>query len=73
MSQPRPVAAADAVQTHCDRCQAALIKDAAYCDRCGARTRIAVRRVRLAVRIELLLFGAIALMVLAFAVSQVHH
>jgi len=63
----------DAIQTNCDRCRAPLVKDAAYCDSCGQRTRVAVRRVRLAVRIELLFFGAIALMVLAFAVSQIHH
>ena len=63
----------DAIQTRCDRCRAPLVKDAAYCEECGQRTRLAVRRVRLAVRIELLFFGAIALMVLAFAVSQVHH
>jgi predicted nucleic acid-binding Zn ribbon protein len=61
------------VQTNCDRCRAPLVKDAVYCETCGQRTRLAVRRVRLAVRIELLFFGAIALMVLAFAVSQVHH
>jgi predicted amidophosphoribosyltransferase len=58
-------------QVTCDRCQARLVKDAAYCDECGQRTRIAIRRVRLAVRIEILFFGAIALMVLAFAVSQI--
>jgi predicted amidophosphoribosyltransferase len=63
----------DAAQTNCDRCRAPLVKDAAYCEKCGQRTHLAVRRVRLAVRIELLFFGAIALMVLAFAVSQVHH
>jgi predicted amidophosphoribosyltransferase len=63
----------DAVQTTCDRCRAPLVKDAVYCENCGQRTRVAVRRVRLALRIELLFFGAIALMVLAFAVSQVHH
>ena len=63
----------DILQSNCDRCRARLAKDAAYCESCGQRTRLAVRRVRLAVRIELLFFGAIALMVLAFAVSQVHH
>jgi len=60
-------------QTNCDRCRAPLQKDASYCDECGQRTRAAVRRVRLAVRIEVLFFGAIALMVIAFAVSQIHH
>jgi predicted amidophosphoribosyltransferase len=60
-------------QATCDRCHASLVKDASYCDACGRRTRAAVRRVRLAVRIEILFFGAIALMVLAFAVSQIPH
>ena len=58
-------------QATCDRCNALLQKDASYCDECGQRTRVAIRRVRLAVRIEILFFGAIALMVLAFAVSQI--
>jgi len=58
-------------QATCDRCQSPLVKDAAYCDECGQRTRMAVRRVRLAVRIEILFFGAIAVMVLAFAISQI--
>jgi predicted nucleic acid-binding Zn ribbon protein len=62
-----------AAQANCDRCRAPLVKDAVYCDSCGQRTRLAVRRVRLAIRVELLFFGAIALMVLAFAVSQIHH
>ena len=65
--------AADGSQVACDRCGTALVRNAAYCDSCGARTRKAVRQVRIALRIELLFFGAIALMVLAFAVSQVHH
>ena len=63
--------AAELSQATCDRCNAALVKDAAYCDECGQRTRAAIRRVRLAVRIEILFFGAIALMVLAFAISQI--
>ena len=60
-------------QTTCDRCHAALVKDASYCDSCGQRSRAAIRRVRLAVRIEILFFGVIAIMVLAFAVSQIRH
>ena len=67
----RSSTAAETVQASCDRCNAPLVKDASYCDGCGQRTRVAVRRVRLAVRIEILFFGAIALMVLAFAVSQI--
>ena len=63
--------AAEVSQATCDHCQAPLVKDASYCDSCGQRSRAAVRRVRLAVRIEILFFGAIALMVLAFAVSQI--
>lgn len=58
-------------QANCDRCNAPLQKGASYCDECGQRTRVAIRRVRLAVRVEVLFFGAIALMVLAFAVSQI--
>jgi predicted nucleic acid-binding Zn ribbon protein len=64
---------AEASQANCDRCHAPLVRDASYCDECGQRTRAAIRRVRLAVRIEILFFGAIALMVLAFAVSQIPH
>ena len=63
--------AAETSQASCDRCKGPLVRDASYCDTCGQRTRVAMRRVRLAVRIEVLLFGAIALMVLAFAVSQI--
>lgn len=63
--------AAEIGQATCDRCHAPLVKDASYCDSCGQRSRAAIRRVRLAVRIEVLFFGAIALMVLAFAVSQI--
>lgn len=62
---------ADLSQARCDRCNAPLVKEASYCDECGQRTRVAIRRVRLAVRIEILFFGAIALMVLAFAISQI--
>jgi hypothetical protein len=65
--------AAETGQANCDRCHAPLRKDVSYCDECGQRTRVAIRRVRLAVRIEILFFGAIALMVLAFAVSQIPH
>lgn len=41
--------------------------EAAYCEKCGARTRRAKRLVRLAVRVELIVFGLIVLMVGAFA------
>jgi predicted nucleic acid-binding Zn ribbon protein len=65
--------AAEVSQATCASCGAGLVKDASYCDNCGRRTLAAVRRVRLAVRIEILFFGAIALMVVAFAVSQIAH
>jgi len=51
-------------QTTCDRCEAPLVEDAAYCDNCGERTRRARRMVRLAVRVELL-FVALVLMLVA--------
>jgi ribosomal protein L40E len=42
------------VQVACDSCGARLIAEAAYCERCGARTRRAKRMVGLAIRVELL-------------------
>jgi predicted nucleic acid-binding Zn ribbon protein len=57
-----------AVQTHCDRCGAALVKDAAYCERCGERTRRARRLVRLTLRIELLVVLLIFVVIIGFAV-----
>jgi predicted amidophosphoribosyltransferase len=44
-------------QVACDSCGAELVPNAAYCERCGARTRRARRLVRLAIRVELLFFG----------------
>lgn len=55
------------VQTACDKCGAALVPDAAYCERCGTRTRRAKRLVRLAIRVELVVFGLVVLMVIGFA------
>jgi uncharacterized OB-fold protein len=55
------------VQTACDACGAALVPEAAYCERCGTRTRRAKRLVRLAIRVELVLFAMVVLMVLGFA------
>ncbi|MDQ6692216.1 MAG: hypothetical protein M3Z13_05555 [Candidatus Dormibacteraeota bacterium] len=60
-------------QVACDHCNSTLQADAAYCDSCGRRTRVATRRVRLAVRLELVFFGLVALMVLALAISQIAH
>lgn len=55
------------VQVACDACGAVLIPDAAYCERCGSRTRRARRLVSVAIRVELVLFGLVVLMVLGFA------
>ena len=56
-----------AYQTNCDRCGADLVRDAAYCERCGQRTRRAKRLVRLAVRVELLLIVLVIVMIFGFA------
>ena len=54
------------VQVACDSCGARLIPEAAYCERCGTRTRRARRMVRLAIRIELVFFLMVLLLVAAF-------
>jgi predicted nucleic acid-binding Zn ribbon protein len=54
------------VQVACDSCGARLEPDAAYCERCGARTRRARRMVRLAIRVEVLFFLLIVALVVAF-------
>ncbi|HET7466666.1 MAG TPA: zinc-ribbon domain-containing protein [Candidatus Dormibacteraeota bacterium] len=53
-------------QVACDNCGAQLIAGAAYCERCGARTRKARRLVRLAIRVELLFFLLVVILVVAF-------
>jgi predicted nucleic acid-binding Zn ribbon protein len=55
-------------QVACDRCGSALVAGAAYCDRCGERTRRAKRMVRTAIRIEVLLVLAITAIVVGFSV-----
>jgi len=55
------------VQGACDTCGAELVPNAAYCERCGARTRRARRLVRLAIRVELLFFLMVVGLVIAFA------
>lgn len=55
------------MQTACDACGATLVPEAAYCERCGARTRRARRLVGLAIRVELVLFALIVVMVIGFA------
>jgi uncharacterized OB-fold protein len=54
------------VQVACDTCGAELVPNAAYCERCGARTRRARRLVRLAIRVELLFFGLVVAVVVGF-------
>jgi uncharacterized OB-fold protein len=44
------------VQVACDKCGAELVPNAAYCERCGERTRHARRLVRVALRVEVLFF-----------------
>ena len=56
----------DNIQVACDNCGKELIAGAAYCERCGARTRRAKRLVRLAIRVELVFFLAVVAMVAAF-------
>ncbi len=53
-------------QAACDTCGAELVPNAAYCERCGTRTRRARRLVRLAIRVELLFFLLIVGLVIAF-------
>jgi len=55
-----------AIQTACDRCHAPLVKDAAYCDKCGERTRKARRLVRIAIRVELLFIALVILLEAGF-------
>lgn len=54
------------VQVACDTCGTALEPNAAYCEKCGARTRRAKRMVRLAIRIELVFFVMVLILVAAF-------
>ncbi len=54
------------LQVACDSCGAELVPNAAYCERCGSRTRRARRLVRLAIRVELLFFVLVVGLVIAF-------
>ena len=56
----------DNVQVACDNCGTELVPGAAYCEKCGARTRRARRLVRLAIRVEMVFFLAVVLMVAGF-------
>jgi uncharacterized OB-fold protein len=54
------------VQVACDKCGKELVPNAAYCERCGERTRRARRLVRLAIRVELLFFLMVVGVVVGF-------
>jgi ribosomal protein L40E len=54
------------VQGACDKCGATLVPNAAYCERCGERTRRAKRLIRVAIRVELLFFGLVVALVIGF-------
>jgi uncharacterized OB-fold protein len=54
------------VQGACDTCGASLVPNAAYCERCGARTRRARRLVRIAIRVEILFFAMVVAVVVGF-------
>ena len=54
------------VQAACDKCGKELVPNAAYCERCGERTRRARRLVRLAIRVELLFFLMVVGVVVGF-------
>jgi uncharacterized OB-fold protein len=53
-------------QVACDTCGAELVPQAAYCERCGARTRRARRLVRVAIRVEALFFVMVVALVVGF-------
>lgn len=57
---------APAVQVACDTCGAALVPNAAYCEKCGTRTRRARHLVRLAIRVEAVFFLAVVALVGGF-------
>ena len=54
------------VQVACDKCGAELVPNAAYCEKCGARTRRAKRLVGLAIRVEMVFFVLVVVMVIGF-------
>ncbi|OLB82947.1 MAG: hypothetical protein AUI15_36990 [Actinobacteria bacterium 13_2_20CM_2_66_6] len=56
----------DQAQVACDKCGTALVPNAAYCEKCGARTRRARRLVRLAIRVEMLFFLLVVAIVIGF-------
>ena len=54
------------VQVACDKCGAELVANAAYCEKCGARTRRAKRLVGLAIRVEMVFFVLVVVLVIGF-------
>ena len=54
------------VQVACDKCGAELVPNAAYCERCGARTRRARKLVRVALRVEVLFFLLVVAVLVGF-------
>jgi len=54
------------VQVACDKCGAELVPNAAYCERCGERTRRARRLVRVALRVEVLFFLMVVAVLIGF-------
>ena len=58
--------AMESAQVACDNCGKELVQGAAYCERCGARTRRAKRLVRLAIRVELVFFLGVVALIAAF-------
>ena len=54
------------VQVACDKCGGELVPNAAYCERCGERTRRARRLVRVAIRVEVLFFLMVVAIVIGF-------
>jgi uncharacterized OB-fold protein len=53
-------------QVACDKCGGELVPNAAYCERCGERTRRARRMVRVALRFELLFFLLVVVVLVGF-------
>ena len=54
------------VQVACDKCGGELVPNAAYCERCGERTRRARRLVRVALRVEVLFFLMVVAVLIGF-------
>ena len=54
------------MQVACDKCGAELVPNAAYCERCGERTRRARRLVRVALRVEVLFFLMVVAVLIGF-------